>query len=491
MHIITQNRNVQKVIIFLLICVNILFFAYWLVLACNCRLHFDDLHFLWRLKGQSVLDYIREMYMTRSGRFIAYLQNAIHSKLIIWTGRHWFIPMAYYCMGVAMCWACIAERFKDFSRSFLFLTILFLYNIYVLTNIDFPVFTWVCATSYYIMGPSLCLLIHYLNKKNLSLIQWLVLSLITLFIGGGNEAFTPMVLLVMFVNGLAIWKSYDWDVRQTWTDKRIKKMVFTAIAILALFAIVVIAPGNYARLDGIRSESEYASFSGVFSFIVGMGKAIATYLYFMVFYIPYYLIIGILGYYCGTRNRSILVTNRKKFLLILVAAYCIYTIISVIPTVYIYGGFGIQRVYTHNVFFLVVLFSAIGFVLGNERDNPSHGIILTACLAAFLAIMSFSLCTDTKSAMQYSQAVDERAELLETLKAEGNVETVLVKPLPHSYTTDIKWNVLKLFGKKISRPVLFYESDTDIKPNEYESHYKRYHQLPFDFVIDPNYIGEE
>lgn len=485
-----QNKNNQKVITSLLIILNALFLAYWFILAFNSRLHFDDLHFLWRIKEHSILDYIHEMYMTRSGRFIGYLQNAIHSKLIIWTGKQWFIPMSYYAIGISMCWVCVAERFKIISRGLLFLSILFIYNIYVLTNIDFAVFTWVCATSYYIMGPALCLLIHYLNKKELSKFQWLVLTLITLFIGGGNEAFTPMVLLVMFVNGLILWKKYDWDVRQTWSDNRIKKIVFTAIVLLVLFAIVIVAPGNYARLEEAHSEAEYARSSGIIPFFVAMCKAVVTYSYFMAFYIPYYLVIGVLGFYCGTKSNSSIFTNRGKIAVVMIAAYFVYTAASIIPTAFIYNGFGIQRTYTHNVFFLVALFAAVGYILGCGKEKQKSSYFLATGLAALCIVMVFNLCTDTKTAINYANAVDERAALLENHKQHNITNTVFVKPFPHPYTTDIKWNVLTLLGKESSKPVLFYESDTGIEPNEYESHYKRYHQLPFDFVIDPKYLNE-
>lgn len=84
--------------------------------------------------------------------------------------------------------------------------------------------------------------------------------------------------------------------------------------------------------------------------------------------------------------------------------------------------------------------------------------------------------------------MDERTVFLEDEKQKGTTELVYVNPFPHSYTTDVKWNIQTLLGKESPRPVLFYESDTETVPNEYEYHYKRYHQLPFDFVIDPTMI---
>lgn len=391
MHTAINYRRIEKIILLLLIICNALFIAYWFMLAFNSRPHYDDLHFLWRMKEQSIFEYVREMYMTRSGRFISYLSNAIHSKLIILTGQQWFIPITYYAIGVAMCWACVVDRFKSTSRAFLFLSILFAYNLYILTNIDFPVFTWICATSYYILGPSLCLLIHYLNKQRLSPFQWLIFSIVVLFIGGGNEAFTPMVLLIMFVNGMFLWKSYGWNIKQTWADYRIKRIVFTAVVILYLFVIVVAAPGNYSRLEEVRTEAEFAHTPGIIPFIIGICKAIATYLYFMAFYIPYYLVAGVLGFYCSTKSSATITSNYKKAAGILIAAYCIYTIISVVPTVYIYGGFGIQRSYTHNVFFLVALFAATGYVLGYGKKWQHSSVILTTGLTAICIVMSINL----------------------------------------------------------------------------------------------------
>jgi hypothetical protein len=79
--------------------------------------------------------------------------------------------------------------------------------------------------------------------------------------------------------------------------------------------------------------------------------------------------------------------------------------------------------------------------------------------------------------------VDERIERLCSLRDKGQTEIVTVTPLPVPYTEDVKHFVMTRLGKDTPKTVLYYISDTDTVPNEYEYHMKRVLNLDFDFVI--------
>ena len=75
------------------------------------------------------------------------------------------------------------------------------------------------------------------------------------------------------------------------------------------------------------------------------------------------------------------------------------------------------------------------------------------------------------------------------LQAKGQIESVKVSALPVPYTEDSKHFLLKSVGIDSPKSVLYYISDTDVEPNEYEFHMKKLLGLDFDFTLDA--LGEE
>ena len=162
-----NNTRKNQIIIALLIAVNVLFVVYFLVLAWFSRFHYDDLHFLWKLKEMSIGEFVSDMYVYRSGRFVAYALNGVVFKTILLIGEHRFLPILFGAVGFFSFWIVAKSLLKSISRKLVFLSVLFAFNLSVLTNIDFAVFNWLCAMSYYWLTPLMLLLLHLIgcNQK--------------------------------------------------------------------------------------------------------------------------------------------------------------------------------------------------------------------------------------------------------------------------------------------------------------------------------------
>ena len=463
-----------------MVLLNGFFIAYWGMLAYFSQLHYDDLHFLWKMREMSVFEYVKQMYFTRSGRLVGYAINGVVSIITDKLGFHQLWVLFYYVLGIGICWLVVKDVKLPISRFGLFMGVCFLYNLYILTNIDFPVFFWLCAMAYYLFFPLTCLLLKYLNEEKLNWWQWLVLVFLTVLIGGGNEAFTPIVLLLMFANGMYLWHSKEWNVKDTWALSQVRRIVWMAILILVLLAIVVAAPGNYSRMS---DTTQFVHPVGVIGWIKAIIDASIMFFYFMVFYVPYYLIAFALAYYVGGKTDYRLPASKLKTVVSLAFAFIAYLFISSLPNVYLYGGFGIQRTYTHVVCALLLIVTAIGFVLGIGRNPGNAGWCSVGGIVALIAIMCVNIIKDTPSARAYGKAVDERIDYLCRLRDLGKKEPVEVPPLPIPYTEDSKHLVMNLLGKETPQSVLYYISDTGSEPNEYEYHMKKVLNLDFDFVL--------
>lgn len=481
MKTIQSKAILDKFVLFGLVLLNALFLVYWCILTYYSQLHYDDLYFLWKMREMSVFEYVKEMYFSRSGRFVSYAINGWVSNITDALGFHQLWAAFYYALGIGACWLVIKDVKLPVSQFVKFMRICFLYNLYILTNIDFPVFFWLCAMGYYISLPLACLLLKYLNEERLDWWQWLIVAFMTLLIGGGSEAFTPIVLLLMFVNGMYLWHSKDWVVKDTWAMPQVRRIVWVAVALLVMFAIVVIAPGNYKRM---ADASQFVHPAGILGWINAMANAVGMFAYFMAFYIPYYLVVFVLAYYVGSKSDVQLPFTKWKIVLMLGACFAAYLLVSSLPNVYLYNGFGIQRNYTHVVFVLLLVMVSIGFVLGVGKSSKWSGHVSIFGLMALAVVMLLNIYNDTPTAREYGKAVDERIERLCSLRDKGQTEMVVVDPLPVPYTEDVKHFVMTRLGKETPKTVLYYISDTDTVPNEYEYHMKRVLDLDFDFVLE-------
>lgn len=475
-----NNTILNKAILSCLIVLDVLFLAYWGILAYYSQLHYDDLHFLWKMREMSVLDYVKDMYFSRSGRFVGYAINGVVTVVTDKLGFHQLWALLYYALGLGICWLVVKDVKLPITRMALFFGMCFVYNLYILTNIDFPVFFWLCAMSYYLYLPIACLLLKYLNAKELNGWQWTLLMIMVVLIGGGSEAFTPIVLLLMFVSGMYWWHSKGWNVKETWAIPQVRRIVWTAVLILVLFTVVVAAPGNYVRME---DSTQFVHPVGLLGWIKAVIDVVVKFFYFMAFYIPYYLIAFALAFFIGAKMDVILPASKGKMVMEIAAVFLVYLIISSLPNVYLYGGFGVQRSYTYIVFALMLSVLSIGFVLGIGKKPEKPGWRSVGGMAVLAVIMCINIVKDTPSARAYGKAVDERIERLCLLQEQGQKETITVSPLPVPYTEDPKHLVLHLLGKESPQSMLYYISETDTIPNEYEYHMKRVLNLDFDFVL--------
>jgi len=472
----------------LLLCIlNLLFLSYYLMLAFYSRFHYDDLHFLWKMKEISIGQFVSDFYFSRSGRFVSYFKVGLYSKLILIFNEHRYLLVLCWLFGVALCWSFARYIFRNVSNLLLINIVFVFYNLFVLTNIDFAVFNWLCAMDYYLLGPMLVFVFDLVNRNKLSKIQWILLILVSVLIGGGQESFTPLVLGALFSSGLYYLSLYHFKPKVVFQDIRVIRLVISILIILICFVIVVIAPGNYKRIE----MSEFIRPTNISGYILGYKDALSQLFYQLMFYAPYYFVLCLLFVKLGRntyKRPSLFNLSYKALILYSFIIYGVYILISVFPSVYLWSGFGIQRNYTPVVFFTMIFICFHAFLFGcfNSRYFSNKIVSYSLNFGLFLlsCIMVYNIYTDTISAKTYAKTVDDRLELLQKLNMEGTTGIISVNPIAIPYTTDPKYMLYKLMGRKVNpHPVLYYMSDTELEPNEYSSHYKRFYGLSFEIKL--------
>lgn len=483
-----KKLTIEKNITFLIIVINVLFLLYFSILAYFSRPHYDDLHFLWKLKEMSISDYVSDMYFDRSGRFVGYFLNGVVFKTIILLGEHRFFPILFGVIGFISFWIATKPMFHLDSKTLVFNSVLFAFNLSILTNIDFAVFNWLCAMSYYWLGAMLLLLLHFIRKDNLSVWEWMFFVIASLFLGGGQEAYTPIVMVAIFCVGIYYMKMDSFVFSKYISNTKLQKILISLTILFVSLLIVVIAPGNYARL----ASEEFVAPHTLIGFIKGFANAFGMFTYYQLFYIPYYALLFLLFVFLGFKSKSTILAinfSYKRLLWFSVIAFAFYLFLSVFPSVYLWSGFGIQRNYTHVVFMLIVFISFQAFLFGyfKLKSSQIHLLSLSMILGliAMVVVMSANIIQDTKSASNYASSVDNRIKHLSELNENGVSGIVEVSPLVIPYTNDPKYLLFQLLNKKNNpQSVLYYISDVAASPNEYSFHLKKVYGFNFDIQLE-------
>lgn len=483
---LTKNNWLEKSMIGLLLVLNALFLYYWIVLAANYCLHFDDAHFMWKMREYSIFEYVKEMYMTRGGNFVGYGLNGVIFSIANWVGDFHFWPIVFYGLGIIMTWGAFRDLpFLKNSGYKGWLGVITLYNVYVLTSIDYAVFTWLCAMQYYLFAPALCLLVKYLTKEALNWKQWILLIGIAIFISGNAVSISTVSFIVLLVLGVYMWYKQGWNIRETWNKPQVRRLLIITALMLVCFFIVFVAPGNWNRME---DEFDIEQPANMMQFVKAIIVCASMFLYMMAFYLPYHLISVALGALVGVKYPITLPIGRRKSIGLTILIAIVYLIASVVPLAYLSNGFQLQRNYTQIGFFYIMAFFVIGYIWisGSKptlRTNRCVSTMMYVSIIFLIVVMCLNIHIDLPVARAYNKAHADRIAYLLDLQASGQKETVIVEPYPSVHTPDSKYVFFKMLGKDTYMPAIYYGSDVDVTPNGYESHLRRLYGLDFDFVL--------
>lgn len=464
---------------------NAIFLVYYFGLALNMRLHYDDIHFLYRAQFQNLWEYLDWVWYDRSGRMTVYAMNWIFSTITLKVGVYWFWPMLYMAFGWLLCWIFVRELPLGISNIKKFGLMALVYNLYILTAVDFAVFYWPCAMQYYIIGPATLAIVGYAMRKEKKWYQWMFAIFVVLLVAFGYEYWIPIALLILLFAGLYYWYQQHWNIKQTWTQPQVKRIILFAVLLIVGFLITTSAPGMSKRVEGGAEYEGMVHPNSLMGMCVAYAKSLGVLLYFQAFYIPYYLILTLAMMYVGVKSES-RISNTGWILKWMTIIMVSIVIIACVEPAYIYGGFGIQRFYTPLILLMVIYFAGFGYLIGRryrERLQSKWVPSIAICgLLVLCCIMIANIAIDFPIANRYADAVDSRKEYLLKKQQEGYTGTLAIETIEYPGTLDVKYLALKMIGKSTSKQSLFYYSDVEQMPNDYSTFVPKAYHLDFKII---------
>ena len=469
-----------------IVCLNAFFLVYYVGLAVNMRLHYDDIHWLYSAQVQNLWEYLDWVWYDRSGRMTVYAMNWIFSTITLKVGVYWFWPMLYMLFGWGLCWIFVRELplpIANWKKSALFVLV---YNLYILTAVDFAVFYWPCAMQYYIIGPATLAIVGYAIRKELKWYQWAFAIFVVCLVAFGYEYWIRLALMILFFIGLYYWYMHHWNIKQTWAQPQVRRVVLFAIFLIVGFIITSSAPGVSKRVDEGAAYEGMVHPDNMLSMCVAYAKSLGTLLYFQAFYLPYYLILALAMIYVSVKADSRIKNAGLVFKWMTIIIASVIGVACVEPA-YIYGGFGIQRFYTPLILLIVLYFAGMGYLIGckykEQLQSKWFSVATISGLAVMSGVMLTNIAIDFPIAKQYAKAVDTRKEYLLKMQEEGYTGTLEIDRIECPKTIDVKYVVFKIIGKTTSKQSIYYYTDVEEGPNDYSTFVPKAYHL--DFEIKP------
>lgn len=414
--------------------IGIMFTFFFLGLSYFNRFATDDYFFIYAARELGILDCVKQCYMNFSGRWLAY---ALTTALM----NFYDLPYFLFCFNSMLFILFLLVFLKLIKQLFQQLSIelesskLVQFALLFFAGVFFTCFdkaeSWFWYTSvcsYLISLLAFLFCIQLIFSESINAIHFVLLFILTAYIGGASESFAFSFL---FLLSLAILLTYS---KQHQLINLLKKstrnkLLFSSIVLLLSFAITAIAPGNYERVSLLPKPEPLAQmFQPVKSMAHLMAYSIIPNLHhFFLFTIPWYFI-G-LNYREKEQTSFKLSISKLLLLFILVMFFCL---IFMLPGILILHETPPGRALSLVSFFLYLILSLSFFLLGRKLVFKPKGLNLIAKIyGCFMIVyLPFYMGNQLLVASNYAEAVDQR--MIEISKGREKGKDIVLSALPAS-----------------------------------------------------------
>lgn len=383
---ITRLKSITNVLLIIAASVTTL---YLLMLGWYNTLTLDD--YVWiDIENRGIFKWMYHIYMTWEGRWSAFTVDAFLWKiwahapnLILFTVFHLLLGyITTYCLLRKF----LAPKQKNWL---LWVYAILVVNIGLLALQEISTLYWLCCPHYIMCVWAfiwLCYMLFLVDQY-----RWwhvTVIVLMSLYLSGLAETFTPLVIMVLGIKWLyniVKCKRYNF-----FLQPQDRYLTISLLILVVGFLVMFLAPGNAKRVEYMSQVSLVNNFS--FSvFCIKWVKATIILLLRFISKSLYYAAVLLISMYVGCIYKNelkgkALILNIKQIIYV-VLGICVFLGISVAPCVYAMGWYAPLRSFSFMSF--VFAFGAvwIGFSIGAKIERPMVVMVIAnitaICLSGF------------------------------------------------------------------------------------------------------------
>lgn len=349
-------------------------------------------------------------------------------------------------------------------------------NVTIMAYLELSTFYWVCCVLYTLSTYAAIILITTIFfRKSKLWARWIAIILCSLYLCGGAENFTPLVIAVFgIILLIQMIQSRTWVFLQT----QEQRMMVASLLILGVgFIAVIKGPGTSIRAVGENP----AGFMEHFALVPFIKKFVAASVVFTmrVFSrVLYYLLLLPIGILIGNQMTESKETIWKPLLISLLVVVAIIEL-SLAASVYGMGWYASLRAYSFVSFMLAAMVIYWGVLIGKKyRDKQS--VIYTTISAIIISAMSIYFTrTEYPLVKEYHEQIVRCNTAIQNQVLSGSHEPLVLEEIayptkPNTYAI-LRTGINRCIGKAggaISAPATYFPYEQyrlSINPESWEN----------------------
>lgn len=480
-------NRITEVLLWIVATLVLVFFV---MVECFNGPALDDLIFLMSLQNTSVIDFVVERYVNWQGRFTSFFLSGLCLKSYILLGTLLPFTILMFIVNISL-WSSAIRMMFDLSYVKSIPYGLILHGLFYLTMFDPSSYFLICTKPYiFIISCSVYGFVKLIKQRDGNVWDYIAVVFTYIFIGASYEIYAPIVLLFIGCAILYLWKKNRFSISQLF---KVYPLLMTAFGVAGIsFAIMLVAPGNWVRVDNMESgsiDNFYVYVSVIFSRLYMMGK-------YLFFNLPYILCVCIIvGYLFQKKYDRSFVKQRFswKYMMYISIALFSLVIISLFLNAWAMGSSDMySRASNHILLVFYIWCVCIVAELVKVKRIRYLPYLYTFVLLFLTLDWFYIIMNDYKELDAYKISFEDRMEILNEKKENEFQGLLELEPLHipkfHSLVEDT-WCKSEAYRNhtyrrtKLIRPDDVYE-EYDAKYNPFNRAYKRYYNLPFDVKTD-------
>lgn len=344
-------------------------------------------------------------------------------------------------------------------------------NISVMAYLEMSTFYWVCCAVYTLSTYAAIVLLTAIFFSNGKLWgRWIAVIITSLYLCGGAENFTPLVIAALGVILLTqMIRSRSWIF---WRTPKQQMIIASLVILCAGFMAVVLGPGTISRATHNGSADSFMSHLVIVPYVTQLIKASVVFwtrllsrgLYYVLFF-PIGMLIGAVMKQVGYEPL------RKLHTSVLLSVLVVFLLIelSLAASVFGTGWYASLRAYSFVSFIMaafVVYCGAVCALCCNSQHTAVVCGVVTCILIAGMSISFFKqeqpLVADVRS-----QIESRHAQILEH-KQSGRNEPIEIKEVQYPHIPNTYAIMRSMINSALGHP-----NSEIAQPNEYFP-YERY-----------------
>jgi hypothetical protein len=451
------------------------------------NLTLDDLGFALQLQKESIWSFIWNTYLTWQGRFMGFLITGLQVKSYILFNSMLPFSIFLYILNIFLVSKSLVNFFRiNITHSIFYAIILF--QLYVYSMFDISSYFWLCTKGYTLMITLGLFAFSELSyNKRSGWFEYAILFITFAFLGCSYEIYAPIILLFMGCVFLYKLIRNKYNIKALLTENR--KLLFSFSIGIMFFALMVIAPGNWIRMN------VYRKFSGLLfsDYMETLAKNSLQLTKLIFLKAPYFLAAGFLLlalYY--QLNKSSKQNLQKNIFLKFIIFYAFISaglcLVSLLLNTYAVGIRLELRAFDH---INLICFLFIGYSLYEySKSGLNKKLIAYALPLSLLFVIFCNIYCSIRSVPElraYNESISDRMKKLEILRTNGNKVTIklTILHIAEFHSVDDLWKLV--IPKFAPRALLKPNEVSNNINNYYNKTYRGYYKLDFDVITDLAY----